>query len=140
MYHANSFTVACRIHLLSKSSTRYEQIRKGLPFVLIPDKRVLVNAKQKEAISVDAIFSSEKHSLYCNMLKKLSEIMINKESNFSTLVTLHINEISIFARHLFRSQKCIFGPAHNEWNSLVDSMLVFYVNFHWQKTIYESLK
>jgi len=59
------------------------------------------------------------------VLKKLSEMMSDDDSNFSTLVTLHIDEINIFARHLFRSHKCIFGPAHNERNSLADSMLVF---------------
>ena len=103
IYPTNSFTVACRIHLLNKSSTQYESIRKGLHFVLIPGKRVLVDVKQKEAISVDAIFSSEKYLPHCNMLKKLSEMIKDRESNFLTLVTLHIDEISIFARHLFRS-------------------------------------
>ena len=114
IYPANFFTIACGIHLLNKSSFRYEQIRKGLPFILIPDKRVLVDIKQKEVISVDAIFSSEKCLSYYNILKKLSEMMSDEESNFLTLVTLRINEINIFARHLFRSQKCFFGLAHNK--------------------------
>ena len=140
IYPAKSFTIARGIHLLNKSSSRYEQIRKGLPFVLILDKRVLVDVKEKEAISVDTIFSSEKYSPPYNVLKKLPEMMSDKESNVSTLVTLYIDEINIFARYLFRSQKCIFGPVHNERNSLADSMLVFYVNFDWQKTIYESLQ
>ena len=58
-YPANSFTVDCGFNLHNKSSTHYENVRKNMPFVLIPDKRALLDVNKKTAISEDSIFSSE---------------------------------------------------------------------------------
>ena len=62
----------------SSSSSHYELLRKSVPFILLPDKRTLFDVNKKAAIPADCFFNTEITSPYCNVLKKLSEIMKTK--------------------------------------------------------------
>lgn len=43
----------------------------------------------------------------------------------ATLMALHVDEIRIQPRHLFRNQNCVFGPSQDDPKQLAKSVLVF---------------
>ena len=134
VYPENSFTIACGFQLHNKSSNHYEKIRKSIPFILLPDKRTLFDVNQKAAIPVDCFYSSKKSCPHCNVLKKISKIILEsseckickpKSKFYTNFMALHIDEINIQSAYLFQSKRHIFGPSHNDNNSLAKSMLMF---------------
>ena len=46
------------------------------------------------------------------------------KNNFKLIMALHVDEINIFARHLYRNN-AMHGPSHNDPKSLAKAMLVF---------------
>ena len=50
MHPADSFAIACGLHLDNNSTYAYEMLRKKCPFILLPDKRTLFDVNQKAAI------------------------------------------------------------------------------------------
>ena len=102
-------------------------IRKNLPFVLLPDKRTLFDSSNKPAIPADCFFNEDFISPHCNVLQKIADILpklggkIGKwrqnPNCFSLIFAMHIDEINIQAKHLFRNQS-LFGPSHNDQMNL----------------------
>ena len=51
---------------------------------------------------------------------------IKKDMNeFATLMALHVDEIHIQPRHLFRNKNCVHGPSRDDPKQLAKSVLVF---------------
>ena len=73
----NSFTMACRLQLHNSITNRHEPIRKNLPFLLLPDKRTLLDVSKKSASPLDFFFSNDSASPDCNVLKKVTKIVSN---------------------------------------------------------------
>ena len=57
IYPENSFTMACALHLHNKSTHHYELLRKNLPFILLPDKRIFSEYNKNAFVSADCFFS-----------------------------------------------------------------------------------
>ena len=115
----NSFTMGCELKLHNNSTNRYETIRKDLLLLLLPDARTLFDVSQKSAVPLGCFLRDASTSPHCNILKKFAEIMskldnnnVLKEerNNFKLIMALHIDEINIQARHLFRNES-LFGTS-----------------------------
>ena len=68
IYPADSFTIACGLHLHNNSTNAYEILRKKFPFILLPDKRTLFDMNQKAAITPNCFFNDIKSSPHCILL------------------------------------------------------------------------
>ena len=126
VYPADSFTIACGLLLHNNSTSRYENIRKTLPFILLPDKRTLFDINKKAAIPQDCFFNEKKTAPHCNVLKKVAEVVSKMSKNkvlneepkaFKLVMAMHIDEVVIQSRHLFRNQT-LSGPSTNEPDKL----------------------
>ena len=60
VYPADSFTIACGLLLHNNSTSRYENIRKALSFILLPEKRNFFDINKKAAIPQDCFFNEKK--------------------------------------------------------------------------------
>ena len=78
VYPDNSLNLWCAIQLHNNSTKYYETIRKKVPFILLPDKRVLFNLSKKLVIPPDWFLNQNKTVPYCNVLKKIIEVIWNK--------------------------------------------------------------
>ena len=123
IYPKNSFTMACGLQLHHNSAHRYEMIRKNLPFVLLPDKRTLLDSSNKPAIPADCFFNEDFISPHSKVLQKIADILpklggkIRKWRQnlnyFSLIFAMRIDEINIQVKHSFCNQS-LFGPSHND--------------------------
>ena len=130
---ADSFTIACGLHLHNNSTHAYEMLRKKFPFILLPDKRTLFDVNQKAAIPPNCFFNDSKSSPHCVLLKNIANTMSKRnyeknatsiKNDFKLMMALHIDEISAFPRHLYRNN-AMHGLSHNDPKNLAKAMLVF---------------
>ena len=69
----DSFKITCGLLLCNSSTSRHENIRKKSPFILLPDKRTLLDINKKAVIPPDYIFN-EKTAPHFSVLKKVAEV------------------------------------------------------------------
>ena len=130
IYPQNSFTMSLALQLKNRSSHHYELLRKSTSFLLLPGKRVFSEYNKKNVISSDCIFQSKDTSPHAMVLRTIFQAMCDMcEHNAGIeqmkIFALHLDEINIQSRHLFRSNTCAFGLSHNVQEILAKNMQVF---------------
>ena len=123
----NSFTLSLALQLKNKSSHHYELLRKSMSLLLLPDKRVLSEHNKTNVMSSDCFFETEVTSPHALFLRDLRYATSHRNEDIDQMkiVALHLDEINIQPRHLFRSKTCAFGPSHNDPEHLAKNMQVF---------------
>ena len=97
-------------------------MRKDLPFILLPNKRTLFDVSQTSDIPPDCSFNDKTTAPHCNVWNKFAEVLSKIDYNevfqekrkiFKLIMALHMNEINIFARHVFRNNSFVGSPLND---------------------------
>jgi len=127
IYPENSFTMACALHLHNKSTHHYELLRKNLPFILLPDKRIFSEYNKNAFVSADCFFQNTAASPHGKLLRNICHKISFKNNlqegiHQKRVMALHLDKINIQSWHIFRNKTSMFGPSHNDPEKLAKSM------------------